>query len=150
DLNVIRACVLDGVRRCLRGDEIRGGFDLRRHPFCVVHRDVDWDGRPPRKRAKSCLEAALGELGGMDAMGEPPEVVYGSLKAGKSGRDEAAGLRRLVRDQVLRVRELQRDRDELLLGAVVEIALDCPASGVGRTGNSSPRCLYLAQPKLLG
>jgi hypothetical protein len=38
-------------------------------------------------------------------------------------------------------RELQGD--ELLLGAVVQVALDPPSFGIGRLGQPGPRCLQL-------
>src|SRR6188472_2616615 len=116
--------MLDGVRRRLPDDEIGGGFDLGRQPPGSVDREVDWDGRPLREHAERCFEAALGQLGRMNAVGESAEFLYGIFEIGKGGPDKTAGLSRMVPDRVPRVRQLQSDRDELLLGTVVEVSLD--------------------------
>jgi hypothetical protein len=74
----------------------------------------------------------------VDAVGEPTQLLDGSLEIGLSGAKKAAHLRRPFLDQAACVLELQRDGRELLLRAIVEIALDRPARGIRGTGDSSP------------
>jgi hypothetical protein len=86
----------------------------------------------------------------VDALGEPPQFLDRILEVGLGSGNEPARLGRLLLDHTPRVLELQRDRDELLLCTIVEIALDRPASGIGRARDSGARLLHLSQPNLLG
>ena len=55
--------------------------------------------------------------------------------------------RRVVADAALEEAQLEREGDEALLGAVVEVALQAPALGVARRDDALARGLHLGQPR---
>ena len=55
--------------------------------------------------------------------------------------------RRVGADVALQQAQLQRDRDEALLGAVVEVALEPPPLGVAGRDDALPRGLQLDHPR---
>ena len=55
--------------------------------------------------------------------------------------------RRVVADVALQEAQLQRDRDEPLLGAVVQVALEPPPLRVARRDDALARCLQLDDPR---
>ena len=139
--------MLDGVRRCLRRDEVRGRLDLRRKPADLLAADLDVRAGPCGEHAQRRRKATLRKLDGMNAVGEPTQFLDRIAQALLGSRDEARRLCRLIFDHAANVLELESHRDELLLRAVVEVANDRPTGGVRRPGDASPRSLHLAQPQ---
>ena len=83
----------------------------------------------------------------MDAAGQLAQLRQrlGQLRA--RGAHEQLGLRRVAADLPLDQRELQRQRDQPLLGAVVQVALDAPPLRVGGRDDALARGLQLGQPR---
>ena len=78
-------------------------------------------------------------------MSRVPEPVEGAMRLGRQLSQHDLRLGRVAFHQVARETGLDRHRDELLLGAVVEVALDPATLGVGRSDDACSRL-----PQLLG
>ena len=78
----------------------------------------------------------------MDARGELAELRDGLLQLADGGLEHRLGVRvEPCSEPHLRCPELERERDEALLGAVVEVALDAPALLVAGRHYPHPRLL---------
>ena len=129
--------VAGDVGQRLGGDEVGGRLDLRRGP--LVELDVDLDrqrhavGEPLHGRP----EPAVGEDRGVDAarelaqLGERDGELVGELL---DHRHEVGVLHPRAQQP-----QVERERDELLLGAVVQVALQPPARGVGGLHDAGAR-----------
>ena len=77
----------------------------------------------------------------MDATGEAADLADRGLQLGRGRVDQRRRFgRRLLRDL-----EPHRQRDQALLGAIVEVALDAPALGVGSLHDARPRGPHLLE-----
>ena len=63
----------------------------------------------------------------MDAAGELAQLLEGELELAPGGIEQLARERRVAVELAPREAQLDRERDEPLLGAVVEVALEAPA-----------------------
>jgi hypothetical protein len=82
----------------------------------------------------------------VDPAGELAQLLDRELDLLAGIRDQLRGTRRLARDLRLGEAERQGDADEALLRAVVQVALDPPALGVGGGDDALPRVAQVAHP----
>ena len=104
-------------------------------------------GRSRRQRLKAHGEAVVAEHRRVDSLGQLPELLHRRRQVLSRGGPGAApssesGLRLRGRPA-----PVQRERDQPLLRAVVEIALEPPALGVARLHDPGARALQLFQPR---
>jgi hypothetical protein len=81
----------------------------------------------------------VAQHGGVDAAGQLAQLLDRELGLLARLRDQRRRALRIVVDARLGDAECHRHRDEPLLRAVVEVALDPPALGVGRGDDPLPR-----------
>ena len=128
------------VRQRLGHDEVCGRFDGG------METAVDDVGnhrnrRPFRERIDRRGEPRFREDRRVDATGESADLSDRGLQLGR-GRVEQSGRfrRRLLRDL-----EPHRERDEALLGTIMEVALDAPSLRIGRLHDAHPRGTHLLE-----
>ena len=126
--------VLGDVGQRLADDVVGGGLDRAGEAVLELDVELDRQRRAVGDRADGGLEAALGQHRGVDAAGELAqllqrvgELLAGPLEVGVVGM--AAGGQP----------QHQRQRDEPLLRAVVEVALQPPPLGVARRDDAGAR-----------
>ncbi len=121
----------------VRGRLDRAGQALAGNPL-QRHRHAGARGQ----RAQRRLEAALGQHRGVDAARQLAQLVRrrGELVRGLVEQRAASG----SRCPRARQAQVEREPDEPLLGAVVEVALEPPARLVGRRDHPRPRRPQLA------
>ena len=93
-------------------------------------------------------QPAVAEDGGVESVREVAQVGQARMQLGEHGAELGAGSLRQVavgREPEL---QLQRDRHEPLLGAVVEVALDLAACPVGRLDDARARRAHLGELRL--
>jgi hypothetical protein len=136
--------VLSDVCEGLRDGEVDRGFGggrgaLARHP------QLDRDGRARGKALERDREAAHAQRRRVDPAGKIAEFGQSPLDLFERVGDEPFRWRaaRLCRGQSQR----QGGGDELLLRAVVQIALQSPPGLIGRSDESRPRRLDLRPPR---
>jgi hypothetical protein len=131
--------VLADVRQALRDDEVGGGLHLVGQPF--VRR-----GDHPRGNGRACgeilqrgVEAPVAEDRGMDAAGQVAQLLQ--REAGLLPRlAHELGCLGIARGRALLGHaQVERQGDEALLRAIVEVALDPPALRVRRLDDAGAR-----------
>ena len=126
------------VGQCLRHDVVRADLNLLRWPRSETDVDPDGDRGAAGKRPQRRTEAAVGQDRRVDAARDLAQLVQ---RAGHPGdgavklRGELGELRRHGR---LCPAQLQRQRDEPLLGSVVQVPLDPAARLVGGGHDARP------------
>ena len=137
-----RRGVLDDVRQRLRDEEVGGELDGVGQPLADRSLDRDGQRRPPRERLDRRLEPLLAEERRVDPAGELAQLGDRLLDLVLRAREHVR-----VGRVAARGREPERDgeRDEPLLRAVVEVALDPPPLGVGRGDDPGPRRPHLGE-----
>ena len=137
--------VAHDVGQAFGDDEVRGGLDRRRQALVELDGRLDVQRRPRHQRLDRGADAALGQERGMDAARELAQLrerdreLLADLVDG--AREPAVRQPRLEHPQV------EREADELLLGAVVQVALDPPARVVGGLDDPQPRDPQLLHPR---
>ena len=116
--------VLDHVRESLAGDEIRRRFDVGRE--ALLGRSDRHGKRNPRGQRLECrCETPLREDSRMNSLRKLTQLLEGDLELVRSRLQQLVDLGiALLAESPLRASELERQRNEPLLGAVVEVALD--------------------------
>src|SRR5829696_50546 len=137
-LDLTRVGVLSGIRNCFDGDEIRGRLHRRRVLPAAVEVELDRHRRAAGHGRKRGLQAPIGEDAGMDPASEFAEFLARGIELGPRDR-ELAGRRGVRLKTRLETSEVQRERDEPLLSAVVEITLDASPRGVGGLDDAGSR-----------
>ena len=142
-----RARVLGDVGERL-GDQVVGG-DLDGGGRTALQRDGDVHGqrRAGRDRAQRGAEPTVGEHGGVDAVGQVAQLAQRGAELLPRGGHEPL-LLGPGREPSAERAELQRERHEPLLGAVVEVALEPAALAVPRLDD--PRAAPRAARRLRG
>ena len=134
--------MLDGVGDGFADDEVGGGLDVAGEALVEADVDVHWQRGTLGEEADGGFEAFLGEDGGVDAAGHLAQrgQRLGQLMAGvvDLGGDVVVTGRRGVLGDGL---QAEGEGDQLLLGAVVEVALDAPAGLVLGGDDSFPGSL---------
>ena len=133
-----RLRVARDVGQRLGHDEVGGRLDRRGEPLVDRARRR---GRAPA-RARPATSIAGARPRSVRIAGWMPRASSrSSAERGGQPLGEPVDQRRRPRDRdrERRSAQLERERDELLLGAVVEVALDPPARGVGRLDDAQAR-----------
>src|SRR6266545_5408145 len=118
-----RTRVLRRIRERLRDDVVRRHLDGLRQPHLGLQGELDRDRRAARERLERRPEPALGEDRRMDPESHLTELVEHAVQSLHDVRQLGPVLAKLWRHRRLRCAQLECERNELLLGAVVEIAL---------------------------
>jgi len=135
--------VLDDIRQRLARDEVRRGFHLWRKA-CIEYLERDRERTSTRERVERCREALLGEDRRVHAPRELTELVNGRLELVDRGREQAVDLGiGVFAGPALGNAELEGQRNQPLLGAVMQIALDPAPLVVRRRDDTPARLLHL-------
>jgi hypothetical protein len=135
--------VLTDVRQRLGDDVVRRGLDLRRKADALLGLEPHGQRGARRKRAERRREPALGEKRRMQAARELPQLGVCAVHALDRAVEQLRGARRILLERAARQPERVRDEHELLLRAVVEVALDTLPLGVSRSDDPSTRAAEL-------
>ena len=121
DAGVRRVRVLGDVRQRLGDDEV--GRRLHRAGQALGERAVEFDGHrgAAGQRFERRVQSALGEHRGMDARGQIAQLLHRLLRVGERAVDELLGAVRVRVERLAGELELDHQRDEPLLGAVVQV-----------------------------
>ena len=141
-----RPGVAGDVREALGDDEVGGGLDRAGKRSSGTPRIEAGTVLRLARPAQGRVEAALGQHRRVDAAGELAQLGRRLAQVGASPRRAARGPRP-GRSSTSRRRghaQRHRDADELLLGAVVEVALDPPPRLVGGLDDARARLPQLA------
>jgi hypothetical protein len=137
--------VLEDVRERLGDQVVRRHLHRFRRSPPGLDEELDRERRSRGQRRERRGETAIAEDGRMDAASEVTQLLQRGGELGASLREQlfllGAG-RQETREQP----QPHRERDEPLLGAVVEIALEPPAGTVG--GGHQPRAGLVLSPIL--
>jgi hypothetical protein len=139
DRDVRRLRVLGDVRHRFGDQVVRGGLDRLGETGVGDVGDLHRERGAQHERFDGRLQAAVGEDDGMDAAGELAKL--GERLVELLARDGELGARgaRVVAQPRLDDAQPEGERDELLLGAVVKVALDALALGVADLDEARPR-----------
>jgi len=116
----------------------------------VVRCHLNGCGRAPREGPQGGGETALGQLCRMDSVGQALQLCDCLAKVGVRGSEQSRRVGRRGADQAPGAFQSHRDGDELLLGAVVQVAFDRPARVIGGFGDACAGRLHLAEPQPVG
>ena len=126
DRRVAGVAVLGDVGERLGDDEVGGGLDRRRR--AVGERDVDLDRHRAAggERRQRGVEPTVGQHRRVDAAHEVAQLADRQLGLLVGADDQLGGAGRVAArlEPLTGHAEVHRQRDEALLGAVVEVALD--------------------------
>src|SRR3954452_22894367 len=101
----------------------------------------------PRAAGGGGREPLVREERRIDPASEVAEILEGLRRLGLELRQHGIGLLRFASDERLREPELDRERDELLLRAVVDVALEAPALRVLRGDEPLLRRLQILESR---
>ena len=138
--------VLGDVGQRLRDGEVGGRLGHRREPAVGQLDDLDGHGGARHERGDRGGETALGQQRGMDPAGQLAQLGRGRGELLADPLERGAGRVRVALGEAAREPHVQRERDEPLLRAVVEVALDPAAGVVGRLHDAGARCVQLRGP----
>ena len=138
DVHRSRLRVLDDVRDRLGDDVVRGRLDRRGQPL-RGQVELDRQRRPRGQAFERRAQAAVGEHGGMDAARELAQLLERLRQLLARAHEQLVGRIRIARQLRLRQPQRQRERDQPLLRAVVEVALEPPPRVVARRDDARPR-----------
>ncbi len=138
-VRVRRGAVLPDVGERLGDDEVGRRLDRHRQPLVEVGVELDGHGRAVGQGLERGGEPAVGEHGGMDPGREGAQVVDRGLGMLERVVDEAAGALGVFVPALLGELEVDHDVDELLLGAVVEVAAEPSPLLVARLQDAGAR-----------
>ena len=110
--------------------------------------ELDRKRRARGERLERRLQAALGEHGGVQAAASSRSSVSASGQLVARMRDQLLRLRRRASIFAAARRSPSDERDQPLLGAVVEVALQAPALGLPGLDDPRPRGLQLGQARV--
>ena len=130
DGRVRRVRVLRHVGEGLRDHEVGGGLDGGGEATIGVPDDLDRDRSAGRQRADRRFEAVLGEHRGVDPAREIAKLLQASASSSIDASRSDCGLGAVGHAHACEA-EVQRQGHEPCLRAVVEVALESPALGVG-------------------
>ena len=139
-----RVRVLDDVGQRLGDDEVSGGLDFLREPAVQSQVELNRHRRSLCERVERGCESAVGEHRRVDPARELAQL--GLRLAQRRDRPVEQLDRRLLGDPAAQHLQLERERHEPLLGAIVQVALE-PAAGLHRRlDDPAPGCPELVQP----
>ncbi len=139
------AGVLGDVGEGLGHDEVGDGLDGRRRPAGQVDVDRDGDWAEGRQGGQRGIEAAVGQDRGMHAAHEAAQLGQGGHGLAVGLVDQHPGGGGILGVEArLRPGQLHRHGHQALLRAVVQVALDPAALGLGGVDDLGPAVLKLA------
>ena len=136
-----RAGIFCGVLERFDAGKIDGGLQARWVAGNPIGLDVRWNGGPTASGLKRPPQALLAEQRWINPVRQRPHLVDGALYVVMQLIKELARPRGIAIQCGAGELRLDGQRDELLLGSVVQIALDSPALVVARLDNAGPRGL---------
>ena len=139
-----RVGVLDDVRQCLAGDEIRRRLDGRRQPLLGDSSDDGWLPRFARDSSAAARPCSVRIAGWTPRASSRSSCIAAWSSSTAAPRDGSSSGSSGLEPCSFRTK-LKRQGDKALLRAVVEIALDPAARRVGRSHDSGPGLLNLSQ-----
>ena len=125
--------MLGRVGQRLRDDIVRADFDPLGQPPFYLHLEVDRDRGAAGERLQGRAETALGQDRGVNPASVLAQFIERTGQPGGHPAEFGAQLAELRRHRSLRRPQLEGERDEPLLCAVVQVALDLQARLVGRS-----------------
>ncbi len=133
---VAPAACFDDVLEPLQAAEVDGALELLRVAADAVRHDLRGDRRVQGGGTQGLAEALVGEQGGIDPVGQRPDLLerLGHLRPERVQLDQPAFL--VLPHQVLRQLELDPERHEPLLCAVVEVALERSSLAIRAGGDA--------------
>ena len=134
-----RPAVLGRVLKGLQAAEVDGGLELGRVAPGAVGVDAHGRGCMPGDRAQRLGAAAVEQQRRVDALCELADLIDRLLGGAAGALEHGARLRRLGVDEVGGEPQVHDHSDQLLLRAIVNVALDPPALGVGRADDACAR-----------
>jgi hypothetical protein len=118
--------------------EVDRRFDVARVTTQPLGLDVHVEGAAAGRRPQRLGQAAVHEQWRVDAMGEVPQLLDGVLDADGQHVQHLGGRLRVVGQQVPGEAQVDGQRHQVLLGAVVQVPLDLAALGVGGGHDAGP------------
>ena len=131
--------VLGGVLQRLQAAEVHRRLHLRGVPADAVGGDAHAEGTPVGGGAQRVGQAGVHEERWVDAVGQVAELLDGVLHGLAERVEHLGGGFGVVGEDVLGEAEVHRQRHQVLLGAVVEVALDLAPLGVSGRDDAGPR-----------
>ena len=131
--------MLGDVRDRLGDDVVDGRLDLLGEPLLGQLDELDGERRARQDRLQRRAEAAVGEDRGVDAARQLAQLVERARELGLRLDEQAEDVVGAALERALGEPQLQRERDEALLGAVVEVALQPAALGVAGLDDARAR-----------
>ena len=136
--------VLEGLER----GEVDGRLDLLRQALDAIGVHVDGHRRLASLRDERRCQALVGEQRRIDTAGEVAQIVERTACVHLQLGEHRLGSRGVAIDELLGETLAHLQRDELLLGAVVDVALELPAFVVLGGDEALLRGLQVGQPRL--
>jgi FtsX-like permease family len=143
DLDLRAAGVLGRVLQRLQAAEVHGGLDLKAVPAEARRGHGDRQGRAAAGGAQRLAEPAVGEQRRVDAVGEVAQFLDGGLDLVGELVDHQPGRLRVVGHEVAGKPEVHGEGDQVLLRAVVQVALNATAFGVRTRHDPGPGAAQL-------
>jgi hypothetical protein len=135
--------VLADVREAFGDHEVRRRFDGAGQPLVGSGRHLYRHRRARGEVLERRRQPAVGEDRGMDAARQVAQLLQREVGLLPRAADQLHGGRVAVRGALLGHAQVQGERHEPLLSAVVEVALDAPALVVRRGDDPRARALQL-------
>src|SRR3954454_1963739 len=148
DAGSARVGMLADVRNALRDDIKRGHFDLLGQATIESDSKAQRDRRSGGDRLQSDLQTMPAQHGGMEAARDGAKLLERDSNL-VSRLIETRARVLIAGDLLLEQAELERERDQPLLGTVVQVALQSLPLPLSRLDHASARSLQLLQMRLL-
>jgi hypothetical protein len=127
DRRSVRPRVLADVLQGLQAREVHGRLDVRGEPLHPVGLDRHGYHRPTSLRLERGRQSLVGEQRRIDPTREVPEILQRVRRGALERVEQCSRLRGIAFDHRSRQLQLDRERDELLLRAIVQVPFDLPA-----------------------
>jgi hypothetical protein len=147
DRDVRRLCVLGDVRERFRDDVVDRRLHGRRHAL-DRRRQLDRHGASRSDRLERRTEAAIAQDRRMDPARELAQLLERLVELLAHLDDVLRGCVGIGMDLRFDQTQVERDRDEPLLGAVMEIPLESAALGVAGRHDASARLAQIVHVRL--
>lgn len=132
--------VFGDVLECFEDGEVQRGFDLPGIPAHPVRLDGDRERRLLDLGLERGAQAEVGEQRRIDSAGQVPQFLNGLGCCGFGLREEAGCFLWCAVDHLAGQAEGDPECDQLLLGAVVQVAFQAAAGLVGGGDQALPGC----------
>ena len=123
--------VLGGILQGLEAAEVDGSLDLGGEPSLDLGLQADVERTAIGSRSQRLDHATVAQQRRVDAVGEVAQLLDRVLHVGGQRIEHLGRGRGVVGKEVLRQSQVHRQRDEVLLRAVVQVAFDLASFSVG-------------------